>query len=48
LEPERAAIIGCWLHGRAGEIGGTDWPAAVPASTLPQLIAEAWHELEKR
>ena len=48
LEPERAAIIGCWLHGRAGELGGDDWPAAVPASTLPGLLAEAWRELEDR
>jgi NAD(P)H-hydrate epimerase len=47
LDPVRAAIVGCWLHGRAGEIGGEEWPAAVPASTLPALIAEAWHELEE-
>ena len=46
LDPVRAAIVGCWLHGRAGELGGEDWPAAVPASTLPMLIAEAWRELE--
>ena len=46
LEPVRAAIISCWLHGRAGELGGEDWPAAVPASTLPGLVAEAWRELE--
>jgi NAD(P)H-hydrate epimerase len=44
----RAAIVGCWLHGRAGEIGGEDWPAAVPASVLPSLVAEAWLELEDR
>lgn len=48
LEPVRAAIVGCWLHGRAGELGGEMWPAAVPASTLPQLVAEAWRELEDR
>jgi hydroxyethylthiazole kinase-like uncharacterized protein yjeF len=48
LAPERSAIIGCWLHGRAGEIGGEKWPAAVPASTLPHLIANAWRELEAR
>lgn len=47
LEPVRAAIVGCWLHGRAGELGVEEWPAAVPASTLPMLIAEAWHELEE-
>jgi len=46
LDPVRAAIVGCWLHGRAGELGGEEWPAAVPASTLPMLIAEAWQELE--
>ena len=48
LDPVRAAIVGCWLHGRAGELGGEEWPAAVPASTLPALIAEAWRELECR
>jgi NAD(P)H-hydrate epimerase len=48
LDPIRAAIIGCWLHGRAGEIGGTTWPAAVPASVLPELVARAWLELEAR
>jgi NAD(P)H-hydrate epimerase len=48
LEPERAAIIGCWLHGRAGELGGEEWPAAVPASTLPGLVADAWRELDDR
>lgn len=46
LESARAAIIGCWLHGRAGELGGDDWPAAVPASALPALLADAWFELE--
>jgi NAD(P)H-hydrate epimerase len=48
LDPLRAAIVGCWLHGRAGEIGGEEWPAAVPASILPMLLAEAWRELEDR
>ena len=48
LDPVRAAIGGCWLHGRAGEMGGEAWPAAVPASALPQLIARAWRELEDR
>ena len=46
LEPVRAAIVGCWLHGRAGELGGEEWPAAVPASTLPIFLADAWRELE--
>ncbi len=46
LAPERAALVGCWLHGRAGELGGEIWPAAVPASELPALLAEAWRELE--
>ncbi len=32
LDPVRAAITGCWLHGRAGEIGSGEYPAAVPAS----------------
>ena len=48
LEPVRAAIVGCWLHGRAGELGGETWPAAVPASVLPELVAGAWRELEDR
>jgi NAD(P)H-hydrate epimerase len=46
LDPVRAAITGCWLHGRAGEIGSGDYPAAVPASRLPAFIAPAWRELE--
>jgi NAD(P)H-hydrate epimerase len=48
LDPIRAALIGCWLHGRAGELGGETWPAAVPASVLPKLVAQAWRELEER
>ncbi len=46
LEPLRAALVGCWLHGRAGEIGGEIYPAAVPASQLPDLLADAWQDLE--
>jgi NAD(P)H-hydrate epimerase len=46
MEPSRAAIVGCWLHGRAGEIGGEHYPAAVPASELPGLIARAWQEID--
>ena len=46
LEPDRAAIVGCWLHGRAGELGGETYPAAVPAAELPKLVARAWLELE--
>jgi len=42
----RAAILGCWLHGRGGELGGEDYPAALPASRLPAYIAKAWKELE--
>lgn len=45
VEATRAAIVGAWLHGRAGEIGGEQWPAAVPASELPSYIARAWSEL---
>jgi hydroxyethylthiazole kinase-like uncharacterized protein yjeF len=48
LEPVRAALVGCWLHGRAGELGGETYPAAVPAAELPKLIARAWRELEDR
>lgn len=46
-EPLRAAIVGCWLHGRAGELGGELYPAAVPASELPGLLADAWREIEE-
>ena len=46
LEPVRAALVGCWLHGRAGELGGETYPAAVPAAELPKLVARAWLELE--
>jgi NAD(P)H-hydrate epimerase len=46
VEPLRAAVVGCWLHGRAGEIGGEVYPAAVPASSLPPFLADAWAELE--
>jgi NAD(P)H-hydrate epimerase len=45
-EPVRAALVGCWLHGRAGEIGGEIFPAAVPASELPDLLADAWQDVE--
>jgi NAD(P)H-hydrate epimerase len=48
LEPVRAAIVGCWLHGRAGELGGETYPAAVPAAELPKLVARAWRELESQ
>ncbi len=47
LDGVRAALVGCWLHGRAGELGAEDWPAAVPASRLPGLLATAWRELEE-
>jgi len=46
VEPLRAALVGCWLHGRAGEIGGEIYPAAVPAGELSGLLADAWRELE--
>ncbi len=45
LEEQRAAILGSWLHGRAGELGGEIFPAALPASRLPGFIAEAWMEI---
>jgi NAD(P)H-hydrate epimerase len=45
LEPVRAALIGCWLHGRAGELGGEDFPAATPAGFQSHLLAAAWQEL---
>jgi hydroxyethylthiazole kinase-like uncharacterized protein yjeF len=46
LDPVRAAMAGCWLHGRAGDLGGDRYPAAVPAATLPDFLARAWRELE--
>jgi len=46
LEGERAAIVAAYLHGRAGELGGDDFPAAVPAFRLPGYIARAWLEVE--
>jgi NAD(P)H-hydrate epimerase len=47
VDPLRAALVGCWLHGRAGEMGGEIYPAAVPASELPALLGDAWLELEE-
>ena len=46
LDPVRAALLGCWLHGRAGEIAGEVYPAAVPAGRLAGWLADAWSELE--
>jgi len=48
LEPIRAALVGSWLHGRAGELGGESYPAAVPATALPELVARAWREVALR
>jgi len=45
LDPIRASLVGCWLHGRAGEVGGEIFPAATPASAQSELLAEAWREL---
>ncbi len=45
LEPVRSSIVGCWLHGRAGELGAETWPAAVPAAELPSWVASAWAEM---
>ncbi len=45
LDPLRAALVGTWLHGRAGELGQTVDPAGVPAARLPELVAAAWQEL---
>ncbi len=47
MEPFRAALLGCWLHGRAGDLGSEEFPAAVPASELPNLLPVAWRELEE-
>ena len=48
LEPVRAALVGCWLHGRAGELSDDTYPAAVPAGELPTYLAQAWRELAPR
>lgn len=45
LEPVRAALVGCWLHGRAGELLGRSFPAAAPASEVAAGLADAWLEL---
>ncbi|MFV2071979.1 MAG: NAD(P)H-hydrate dehydratase [Thermoanaerobaculales bacterium] len=47
LEPTRAAIVGSWLHGRAGEVGGEIYPVAVPAGRLTTFVAQAWRELQE-
>jgi NAD(P)H-hydrate epimerase len=47
LDPVRAALVGCWLHGRAGELGADDYPAATPAGVQSYLLATAWQELEE-
>jgi NAD(P)H-hydrate epimerase len=47
LDPVRCALVGCWLHGRAGELGDDDYPAATPAGLQSQLLATAWQELEE-
>lgn len=45
LEPVRAALVGCWLHGRAGELVGESYPAAAPATQVAEALAGAWLEL---
>ena len=45
LDPVRSCLVGCWLHGRAGELGSELYPAATPASRQPELVARAWLEL---
>ena len=47
LEPVRAAIVGSWLHGRAAELAGAVYPAAIPAAELPTFLARAWQSLEQ-
>jgi NAD(P)H-hydrate epimerase len=47
LEPVRSCQLGCWLHGRAGELGADTYPAATPAAVLPELLAAAWQELQE-
>lgn len=46
LEPEPAAIVGVWLHGRGGELAASRYPAAVPAAALADALAASWAELE--
>lgn len=45
LEPVRGCLVGCWLHGRSGELGSELYPAATPASQQAELVAQAWMEL---
>jgi NAD(P)H-hydrate epimerase len=45
LEPVRSCLVGCWLHGRSGELGAELYPAATPASEQAELAAQAWLEL---
>jgi NAD(P)H-hydrate epimerase len=47
LDAVRSAIVGSWLHGRAGELGRETYPAAVPAGKLPDYLADAWKELSQ-
>jgi NAD(P)H-hydrate repair Nnr-like enzyme with NAD(P)H-hydrate dehydratase domain len=41
-----AAAAGAWLHGRAAELAGERFPAAVPAGSLVEELSRA--ELEAR
>jgi NAD(P)H-hydrate epimerase len=48
LSPYQAAVTGCWMHGRAGEIAA-DWngsTASVIAGDVAQALIEAIAELE--
>jgi hydroxyethylthiazole kinase-like uncharacterized protein yjeF len=47
LAGREAAAAGAWLHGRAAEIAGEQYPGAVPAGALVVELAQAEAELRR-
>jgi hydroxyethylthiazole kinase-like uncharacterized protein yjeF len=47
LAAREAAAAGAWLHGRAAEIAGEQYPGAVPAGALVVELAQAEAELRR-
>ena len=43
----QACALGAWLHGRAAELAGDDWPGAVPASVVAAHLPAAEAELRE-
>lgn len=49
IEPKRAAPLGCWLHGRAGELAARDrGTAALLAGDLPEAVGRLMKTIEER